>query len=105
MRQGYASPFFQLSDEAGDPLSPQKNVLLVDDVGANRLPTVHSFDGRVSKAITHQRLNVNLDLDLFNVFNASTVLGRDFDASSGAFDQVQEIMNPRIIRFGVRVSF
>jgi hypothetical protein len=105
MRQGYASPFFQLSDEAGDPLSPQKNVLLVDDVGANRLPTVHSFDGRVSKAITHQRLNVNLDLDLFNVFNASTVLGRDFDVSSGAFNQVQEIMNPRIIRFGVRVSF
>ena len=104
-RQGYASPFFELSDDAGDALSAQKNVLLVDDVGKNRLPTVHSFDARVSKLITHQRLNVNLDMDLFNVFNTATVLGRDFDFGSSSFNRVQEIMNPRIIRFGVRVGF
>jgi hypothetical protein len=105
MRQGYSSPFFELSDDAGDALSTQKNVLLVDDVGENRLPTVHSLDARVSKLFSYQRLNVNLDMDLFNLFNAGTVLGRDFDVSSGSFNQVQEIMNPRIIRFGVRVGF
>jgi Carboxypeptidase regulatory-like domain len=104
-RQGYSSPFFALSDEAGDALSPRKNVLLVDDVGDNRLPTVHSFDARVSKLISHRRMNVNVDMDIFNVFNAATVLGRDFDVTSDAFNRVQEIMNPRIIRFGLRVGF
>jgi Carboxypeptidase regulatory-like domain len=105
MRQGYSAPFFELSDDAGDALSTQKNVLLVDDVGKNRLPAVHSLDARVSKLFQYQRMNLNLDLDLFNLFNAGTVLGRDFDAASSTFNQVQEIMNPRIIRFGVRVSF
>jgi hypothetical protein len=50
-------------------------------------------------------LNVNLDLDIFNLFNTSTVLGRDYDLASSGFDQVREIVNPRIIRFGVRVGF
>jgi uncharacterized protein (DUF2141 family) len=105
MRQGFSSPYFELSEEAGDPLSPEKNVLLVEDVGENRLPTVHSFDARVSKLFRYQRLNVNLDMDFFNLFNSATVLGRQYDLASTTFNEVQEIMNPRIIRFGVRVGF
>jgi hypothetical protein len=105
MRQGFSAPYFELSSEAGDPLSPEKNVLLVDDVGENRLPTVHSFDARVSKHISFSRMNINLDMDLFNLFNSSTVLGRDYDLASTSFNEVLEIMNPRIIRFGVRVGF
>jgi hypothetical protein len=74
-------------------------------VGENRLPTVHSFDARVSKHISFSRMNINLDMDLFNLFNSSTVLGRDYDLASTSFNEVLEIMNPRIIRFGVRVGF
>ncbi len=107
MRQGFSAPYFILSDTdgAGDAIAPEKNVLLVADVGDNRLPTVHTLDGRVSKNITYRKLNVNLDMDIFNLFNTSTVLGRDYDLASSGFDQVREIVNPRIIRFGVRVGF
>ena len=72
MRQGFSAPYFILSDTdgAGDAIAPEKNVLLVTDVGKNRLPTVHSFDGRVSKNITYRRLNVNVDMDIFNLFNS-----------------------------------
>ena len=107
MRQGFSAPYFTLSDTdgAGDAIAPEKNVLLVSDVGDNRLPTVHTFDGRVSKNIVYRRLNVNLDMDIFNLFNSATVLGRDYDLASSGFDQVREIVNPRIIRFGVRVGF
>jgi hypothetical protein len=107
MRQGFSAPYFMLSDTdgAGDAIAPEKNVLLVSDVGKNRLPTVHSFDARVSKAIVLRRVNFNVDMDIFNLFNSSTVLGRDYDLASSGFDQVREIMNPRIVRFGVRVSF
>ncbi|HEY7501947.1 MAG TPA: carboxypeptidase regulatory-like domain-containing protein [Vicinamibacterales bacterium] len=107
MRQGFSAPYFMLSDTdgAGDAIAPEKNVLLVSDVGKNRLPTVHTFDARVSKSFVYRRLNVNVDLDMFNLFNSSTVLGRDFDLSSDSFDQVLEITNPRILRFGVRVGF
>jgi hypothetical protein len=33
------------------------------------------------------------------------VLGRQYDARSDAFQQVLEIMNPRIARLGVRFFF
>ena len=107
MRQGFSAPYFILSDTdgAGDAIAPEKNVLLVSDVGKNRLPTVHTFDARVSKNLTYGRLIVNLDMDIFNLFNSATVLGRDYDLASSGFDQVREIVNPRIIRFGVRVGF
>ena len=80
-------------------------MLLVSDVGDNRLPTVHTFDARVSKQFTFRRANVNVDFDVFNLFNASTALGRDYDLASSGFNQVREIVNPRIVRFGVRFGF
>ncbi len=60
MRQGFSAPYFILSDTdgAGDAIAPEKNVLLVSDVGDNRLPAVHSFDGRVSKNFTYRRANI-----------------------------------------------
>jgi hypothetical protein len=53
------------------------------------------------------RPRLNLDLDVFNVLNSNVVLGRQFNMRFGApvSDQVLEIMNPRILRLGVRINF
>ena len=96
MREGYATPFY--SSAAG-------NALLTTEVDKNRLPTVHSFDARVSKMLTVDRLNLHFDLDIFNLFNASTVLVRQIDLDAAGFNAPREIMNPRIMRLGVRVQF
>ena len=45
------------------------------------------------------------DVDIFNVLNSGTVLGRIYDVSSSKFNDVAEIMNPRIARFGLRFQF
>jgi len=37
--------------------------------------------------------------------NSGTVLGRVYDVTSSKFNQVAEVMNPRIARFGVRFQF
>jgi hypothetical protein len=105
-RQGYSQPFFR-SAVAGssDALSGSKTVLLVDDVSAYRLPNVHSFDGRVSWALKLNRANVHFDLDAFNLFNTATTLGKIYDVRLTTFNQVREIMNPRILRLGARVTF
>ena len=45
---------------------------------------------------------------MFNVLNAGTVLGKQYDARlTGAtgFGQTLEIMNPRIARLGARFTF
>jgi hypothetical protein len=106
-RQGYSTPYYrERTPGSADDLAPVgKSVLLVSDVGDYRLPNVHSVDARVSKSLRAGRVNANLDLDIFNVFNTSTVLGREYNLRLTTFNQVKEIMNPRVVRFGVRVGF
>jgi hypothetical protein len=107
-RQGYSTPYYRGAVQAArDLLVPGgKNVLLVTDVGDYRLPNVHSLDGRLSWAYRYKgRYGVSLDLDIFNMFNNSTVLARQIDLNLSAFNQVREIMNPRIFRVGARLHF
>jgi hypothetical protein len=108
LRQGYAEPFNRSSVATGDPLSNRKRVLVVSDVGKFRLPAVSSLDVRIEKAFKIQRSTIALDLDVFNIGNVATVLGRQYDirlSGPTGFNQVLEIMNPRIARVGVRFNF
>jgi hypothetical protein len=105
LRQGYGTPYFRSQVATGDPLANRKSVVVVDDVGDFRLPKISSFDARVEKAIKIQRVNIALDLDVFNVFNNATVLGRQYDLRLTTANNVLEIMNPRILRLGARLTF
>ena len=107
-RQGYATPFYQGACPRRSMTSRGgKSVLLVPDVGDYRLPNVHSLDGRLGWAWRYKgRYGVNLDLDIFNMFNNSTVLGRQHrHVPATGFNQAREIMNPRIFRLGARFNF
>ena len=107
MRQGFGQPWFRDRVTPGDYFSGTKSVL-VTDISQHRLPTVQTFDIRVGKVLKVQRTSFNVDLDVFNLFNKGTVLGRTYNLrSTGAtgFNQVLEIMNPRIARIGVRFNF
>jgi hypothetical protein len=109
MRQGYATPFFRNLVPTGDPLSANKTILFTDDVSENRLPMVTSLDVRVGKefsfGVGSYRPRLNVDLDVFNVLNSATVLGREYNQRLTTANRVLEIMNPRILRFGLRLNF
>jgi hypothetical protein len=109
-RQGYAEPYNRTSARlttAVDPLATTKTLLITPnfDVTAFRLPTVTEFDARVGKEFKFNRTRFNVDLDIFNILNQNTVLGRQYDARLTTFNTVQEIQNPRIARIGVRFNF
>ena len=78
-RQGYVEPFFRSSVSTGDPLG-RKQVLLVTSVDDFRLPAVTSLDGRVEKRFTFGATRVAFDLDVFNLLNSGTVLGKQSEA-------------------------
>jgi hypothetical protein len=108
LRQGYSEPFYRSQVATGDPLGSRKNVLVVGDVGDFRLPAVSSLDTRVEKAFKIQRATLALDLDIFNLFNNATVLGKTYDlrlTGATGFNKTLEIMNPRILRLGARFNF
>jgi hypothetical protein len=108
LRQGYAEPFFRSNVATGDPLGSSKSVLATDDVGNFRLPAMSSLDVRLEKAFKIRTGTIALDLDVFNVGNAATVLGKQYDlrrTGPTGYNQTLEIMNPRILRLGARVTF
>jgi hypothetical protein len=104
-RQGFSKPYYRTQVSSTDPNARLKNVLLVDDVGEQRLPSVTSLDARVGKEFAFNRVRFNVDIDIFNVLNSNTVLGRQYDLRTTTADQVLEIMNPRVLRLGLRFNF
>jgi hypothetical protein len=50
-------------------------------------------------------VRLNLDVDVFNALNSNTVLGRQYDLRLSAANNVLEIMNPRVLRLGLRFGF
>src|SRR5262249_10621044 len=108
LRQGYAIPYFKGRLATGDTLQNLKSVLAVSSVTDFRLPAVSSLDARAEKAFKFRNVNLMLDLDVFNITNSATVLGKQYDMSRTGptgFNQVLEIMNPRIARLGARINF
>jgi hypothetical protein len=104
-RQGYGEPFYRSRVNARDPVIPNKNLLLASGADQFRLDPVTSFDARVEKMFKFGTTSFAVDFDIFNLFNNATVLGKQYDARVTTYDTIQEIMNPRIARLGVRFFF
>jgi hypothetical protein len=105
VRQGFAEVFYAGNVATDDAVHAKKSVLVDPNIGDVRLPTLTSFDARFEKAFKFNNVNAAFDVDVFNLVNAGTVLGRQYDVQASNFNAITEIMNPRIVRFGVRFSF
>jgi hypothetical protein len=104
-RQGYSMPYAHTNVPTGSLLGNLQEILLVDDVADYRLPAVTSLDLRLGKEFAFNRTRFNVDLDVFNALNSNTVLGRQYDLRLTTANNVLEIMNPRILRVGLRFGF
>ena len=78
---------------------------VVGTPGKYRPPNVKALDARAEKEVTFGRARVAFDVDVFNLLNSGTVLGRKYDVEADTFNQITEIMNPRIVCFGLRLQF
>lgn len=114
LRQGYPMPWYRTSSSFGstsvtgftDPLGSSKNMLIVyPTFDAAHLPAVSIFDFRVGKRQKLGKVTLNFDFDIFNVFNSAITLGRFYTYTSTSYTQIQEITQPRIMRFGLRLQF
>ena len=109
VRQGFGQPYHEEIRAPASDVSAFKNVLLSPDVGAYRLPAIKSFDLRFAKEFRVNDIRMSVDLDWFNILNAATVLGRQYDVGTAAGPtgpgQTLEIMNPSLLRIGFRLGF
>jgi hypothetical protein len=97
-RQGYIRPINLTVDNTF------ADSVLAVNVGDQRLPDIWNVDLRLAWNKSLGRARLNLSADVFNVFNSGTVLRR-VDAADSAFDRIDQILNPLLVRFGARLSF
>ena len=70
-----------------------------------RFPDIHLVDLRVEKEFRLSDFGVTVGADLFNAFNQSYVLQRQSVLGLGNSNHVLEVVSPRILRLGVRLSW
>ena len=110
-RQGFAMQYMRSPVDtrtispAGDANARNKAIFLLDEAGDERLPGVTSLDLRVGKEFAFKTTRFNIDVDLFNALNADTILGRQYNLQATTANNVLEIMNPRVLRLGLRFNF
>jgi Carboxypeptidase regulatory-like domain len=100
-RQGYPFPLFRTQALGGESLG----VLVTPTVDYFRYDSVWDTDVRAARAFKLQGVSVRLVGDVFNLFNADTVLVRNNNILSNTFNQIAQNLSPRIVRFGVEVGF
>jgi hypothetical protein len=79
--------------------------VLLDTVGENRLPTYQNIDFHVERPIKAANVRFIPSLDIFNVANSNTIQGIRGSQNATNANQVQAILAPRVIRFGIRVNW
>ncbi|HSE42309.1 MAG TPA: TonB-dependent receptor [Acidobacteriota bacterium] len=78
----------------------------VEPFGSRRLDNKFTLDLRVEKGIEMGRYGrFTAIVDLFNVTNENAVLRRNQNLRAANFYQIQEVISPRTLRFGLRFSY
>ncbi|MBK5256546.1 MAG: TonB-dependent receptor [Vicinamibacteria bacterium] len=81
------------------------NALTTGAVDSERYAALKNLDLRLARNARLGRVTVTPSVELFNVFNSGVVLGVFRQATSANFRRVDDLLSPRIVRIGARVSF
>ena len=102
-RQGY--PFEQ------GILSPSRTnggntvFILLNNTGDNRLPNYQNLDFHLDRKFRFATATLVPSLDIFNVTNFNTVQAIRGTQNAANANQIQAILAPRVIRFGLRFNW
>ena len=101
-RQGYPFPLFRTQALGADS---GLSVLVTPTIDTFRYDEVWDTDLRVAKTFKMRAVSLRLIGDVFNALNANTVLVRNNNVLSTAFNTIGQNLSPRIFRAGLVVGF
>jgi Carboxypeptidase regulatory-like domain/TonB-dependent Receptor Plug Domain len=79
--------------------------VLLDPVGENRLPNYQNLDIHVDRRFRFGTASVLPSLDVFNISNWNTIQAIRGTQNASNANQIQAVVAPRVVRFGVRVTW
>ena len=77
----------------------------MDPVGEVRLPNYQNLDFHVERPIKAGTIRLIPNMDIFNLSNSNTIQAIRSRQNAANANQVQAILAPRVVRFGVRVNW
>ncbi|HWK11826.1 MAG TPA: TonB-dependent receptor, partial [Vicinamibacterales bacterium] len=79
--------------------------IILDPIGSNRLPTYQNLDFHVERPISFARAHFVPSLDVFNITNGNTIQAMRGNQNASNANNIQAIVAPRVVRFGIRVNW
>jgi hypothetical protein len=79
--------------------------VVLDPIGENRLPNYQNLDFHVDRRFHLGRTNVLPQLDVFNVMNSNTIQAIRGTQNASNANQIQAILAPRVVRFGIKFNW
>jgi len=107
-RQGYPMPLFRPGSTAALGSDSTLNVLVSPTIDYIRYDDVWDTDFRVARDFKIAGVTIRGMFDVFNLFNANTVLVRNGNITatgSTGFNAIAQNLSPRIARIGVQIGF
>jgi len=102
-RQGY--PFETGVLSPSRPNGAGTVFVVLNPVGDNRLPNYQNVDFHVERPIRANNLRLIPSLDIFNVGNGNTIQAIRGTQNASNANQIQAILAPRVVRFGLRFNW
>jgi hypothetical protein len=102
-RQGY--PFERFLQVAARRNGGGQANILIDPVGESRLPNFQNLDFHVERPVSVGKTRVVPSIDVFNLSNNNTVQAIRGTQNASNANNIQAIVAPRIVRFGLRVNW
>lgn len=79
--------------------------MLLDPIGESRLPNFQNLDLHFERPLTIWKSNIIPSLDIFNVTNNNTIQAMRGNQNATNANNIQAIVAPRVLRFGIRVNW
>jgi hypothetical protein len=70
-----------------------------------RYDNLWNLDFRLARNTKLGKITLTPSIELFNALNNDVVLSRARNAGAASFNRIEELISPRILRMGVRLSF
>ena len=102
-RQGY--PFERFMQGRSRPRGGGVANVLIDPVGESRLPNFQNLDFHVERPVKAGRARFVPSLDVFNVTNNNTIQAIRGTQNASNANNIQALVAPRVLRFGVRFNW
>ncbi len=79
--------------------------VLLEPVGEARLPNYQNLDFHLERPVKVRTARFIPSLDVFNVANSNTIQAIRSRQNAANANQIQAVLAPRVVRFGVRVNW